>query len=74
MTARRDLSLARVALIYVLGLLAGVQFALYLFDTFDDGVSEPLSGAIGVLFLLVGVAVIARTFRRAPTQPAAPRP
>jgi uncharacterized membrane protein YfcA len=73
MSIRRDLSLLRVVAIYVLGVLAGVQCALYLFDTFDDGVSEPLSGAIGILFLLFGVAVIARTFRRAPdARPARP--
>lgn len=64
MPMRRDLSLARVVLIYTLGVVAGVQCALYLFDTFDDGVSEPLSGGIGLLLLLLGVAVIARTFRR----------
>jgi SNF family Na+-dependent transporter len=73
MSMRRDLSLLRVLLIYVLGVLAGVQCALYLFDTFDDGVSEPLSGAIGLLFLLLGVALIARTFRR-PAGAVAARP
>jgi ABC-type uncharacterized transport system permease subunit len=62
----RTLTLGRVVAIYVLGLVAGVQGALYLYDRFDDGVSEPLSGFIALAFLGAGAAVIARTFRRPP--------
>jgi hypothetical protein len=62
----REFSIWRVLLIYLLGLLAGVQGALYLYDTFDDGVSEPLSGGIALVFVAVGIAVIASSYRRRP--------
>ncbi|MET0400522.1 MAG: hypothetical protein ABW277_27270 [Longimicrobiaceae bacterium] len=46
-------------------MLAGVQIALYLFDYFDDGVAEPLSGWIGVGLLAAGLAVVLWPFVRA---------
>lgn len=63
----RELSIWRVLLIYLLGLLAGVQGALYLYDTFDDGVSEPLSGGIALVFVAVGLGAIAWSYRRGRT-------
>ncbi len=59
---RREVSLGRVLLIYAAGIVAGVQGALYLFDSFDDGVSDWRSGAIALVFLALGVAIIFRTF------------
>lgn len=61
---RRELSLGKVLLVYGLGILAGAQAGLYLLDTFDDGVSEPLSGVIALAFLALGFGVIAWLFRR----------
>lgn len=61
---RREFSIWRVLLIYLLGVMAGVQGALYLYDTFDDGVSEPLSGAVALAFAAVGIGVIAWSYRR----------
>lgn len=61
---RRELSLARVLLIYGLGLIAGIQGALYLYDTFDDGVSEPLSGLIALAFVAAGLGFVGWSFRR----------
>ena len=57
--------ISRVLLIYVLGLAAGAQAALYLYDTFDDGVSDPLSGAIALVLLITGIAIIIRSFGKA---------
>jgi hypothetical protein len=37
---RREVSLGRMLGVYALGLITGTQGALYLYDTFDDGVSE----------------------------------
>jgi pilus assembly protein TadC len=62
---RTEHSLLGTLFIYLLGVLAGVQIALYLFDYFDDGVAEPLSGWIGVGFLAVGLAVAMWPFVRA---------
>jgi len=61
---RRELSLGKVLLVYGLGLAAGAQTGLYLFDTFDDSVSEPLSGVIALAFLALGLGVVAWLFRR----------
>jgi hypothetical protein len=63
---RREFSLGRVLLIYLLGLVAGLQGALYLYDTFDDGVSDPLSGGIALAFVGAGLSVIAWSYRRGP--------
>ena len=65
---RLDLSLWRVLLIYLLGLLAGVQGALYLYDTFDDGVSEPLSGGIALVLVAAGLGAIVWSYRRSPAR------
>ena len=62
---RTEHSLLGTLLIYLLGVLAGVQTALYLFDYFDDGVAEPLSGWIGVGFLAAGLTVVLLPFVRA---------
>ena len=61
---RQDLSLGRVLLIYLAGLLAGVQGALYLFDRFDDGVADWRSGLIALAFVALGIGFVAATFRR----------
>jgi SNF family Na+-dependent transporter len=66
---RKDLSLGQVLLVYGLGLVAGAQGGLYIFDTFDDSVSEPLSGVIALAFLALGFGVIAWLFRRTRADP-----
>lgn len=63
MRRRAPISLWRTLAIYVLGLVAGTQVALYLYDRYDDGVAEPLSGALGALFVLVGIVAVAWTYR-----------
>jgi len=70
---RREITLARVLLIYALGLIAGIQGALYLYDTFDDGMSEPLSGVIALVFVAVGLCAIGIAFR-GPRATEPPRP
>ena len=65
---RRDISLARTLAIYGLGLVTGIQAAIYLWDTWDDGISEPTSGLIALALLIISIAVIILTFRRRKTQ------
>lgn len=62
---RTEHSLMGTLFVYMLGVLAGVQIALYLFDYYDDGVTEPLSGLIGIGFLAAGLAVVLWPFVRA---------
>ena len=59
----RKLSLGRVLLIFALGIATGAQGALYLYDTFDDGVSDPISGVIALAFALIGALLVWRSFR-----------
>lgn len=66
MPTRRALTVGRVLVIYLAGLLAGVQGAIYLFDGYDDGVADWRSGVMALALVLLGLALIARTFRRAP--------
>lgn len=61
---RREISLGKVLLIYLFGLMAGVQAALFLFDLFDDGVAEPLSGGIALAMVAAAVGFVAWTYRR----------
>ncbi|MFL5385654.1 MAG: hypothetical protein ACJ8GN_24315 [Longimicrobiaceae bacterium] len=67
MQTRRELALGRVLLIYLAGIVAGVQGALYLFDVYDDGVADWRSGAIALGFVAAGLAAIVLTFRRRPS-------
>jgi len=60
---RREIALWRVVIIYLLGVFTGVQAALYLYDTWDDGVSSPWSGVIAAAFLVASVSIIIATFR-----------
>ena len=53
----------RALAIYVSGLVAGVQSALYLFDLSDDGVADWRSGAIALVLIVLGLALLARSFR-----------
>jgi hypothetical protein len=55
---RRELSIWRVLLTYALVLAAGAQGGLYLMDTLGDGVSDPLSGFIALLFLSGGLGFV----------------
>ncbi|HET7232501.1 MAG TPA: hypothetical protein VFJ16_21005 [Longimicrobium sp.] len=61
---RQELSAGRVVLIYLAGVVAGVQGGLYLFDVYDDRVADWRSGLIALAFVAAGVAFIALTFRR----------
>ncbi|HEY0809534.1 MAG TPA: hypothetical protein VGD49_05195 [Longimicrobiales bacterium] len=60
---RREIALWRVVVIYLLGVFTGVQGALYMYDTWDDGVSSPWSGLIATAFLVASVSIIIATFR-----------
>lgn len=60
---RRELSIASVVIVYVLGGVAGVQLALYAYDRLDDGVADARSGIIGLALLAIGLITIAYLFR-----------
>lgn len=59
-----ELGVGRVVVALLIAFAAGVQLSLYLWDVYDDRVADPLSAAIGVLFLLVAAGVGLWPFRR----------
>lgn len=59
---RANLSLGRVIGIYMAGMVAGIQGALYLMDRFDDGMADWRSGAIALVFVMLGAALIRWSF------------
>lgn len=61
---RAELTLGQVFFFYGWGLLAGAQLALYLYDYFDDGTAEALSGLIGIGLVLFGTLIILARYRR----------
>jgi hypothetical protein len=64
MMPKRELGLGRVLLIYLAGLVAGVQLALYLFDRYDDGVADARSLWIALVMIALGIGFVAWSFRR----------
>jgi hypothetical protein len=65
------MSIGRALAIWLLGLIAGIQVALYLFDLYDDGVADWKSGVIGLIFVAAGLLFVASTFRRGTAMPRA---
>lgn len=57
-----NISLARAIVILILGVITGIQLALYLYDYYDDGVAELLSLFIGVGMLLLALGFVFFTF------------
>lgn len=58
------LSIYRVVAIYLLGLLCGIQGALYLYDYYDDGIADVRSALIAAGMILVSLGYVGWTFRR----------
>lgn len=57
MKRRTEIGVGRALLTMGAGVVAGAQSALYLYDRYDDGVAEPLSGFLGLLFIVVAVGI-----------------
>lgn len=63
MARKRLLGVGSVLLVFAIGLVSGVQVALYMFDRFDDGTADWRSLALGIGFVLIGVGLICWLFR-----------
>ncbi len=68
MARKKLLGAGSVLLVFAIGLVSGVQVALYMFDRFDDGTADWRSLVIGIAFVLFGVALIGWLFRPPQTQ------
>lgn len=60
----QPLSLFRALAIYVLGLVSGIQIALYLYDYYDDGIAELESLLIGLAMAVLSICFILYSFRK----------
>jgi hypothetical protein len=49
-----ELTFVRVLAIFAAGIVAGIQIAIYLCDSFDDGVADGRSGFTGVILIVLG--------------------
>ena len=59
----KTISLLRTSGIYFLGLISGIQIALYMYDYYDDGIADYKSLLIGIAMVLLSVGFILYTFR-----------
>lgn len=60
----KQLTIFRVFGIFLLGLISGIQVALYMYDYYDDGIADYRSLLIGVAMIFLSIAFILYTFRR----------
>ncbi len=63
MKKSKKLTLLRVFVIFILGLISGIQVALYLYDYYDDGIADYKSLLIGIIMVVLSVGFIIFTFR-----------
>ena len=66
----RNISLLRVLGIFSLGLVSGIQLALYLFDCYDDGIADARSLLVGICMVLASVGFILFSFAKGETRQA----
>ncbi len=59
----KKISILRVMIILALGVITGIQIALYLFDYFDDQIADSTSLIIGIAFLILSIGVVLFTFK-----------
>ena len=71
MRLRTELTLLRAIAIFVAGVVGGTQIALYLFDLYDDGVADVRSGIIAAVMLVLGLILVAWSFRGSRREPPA---
>lgn len=61
----QNISLLRVLGIFTLGLVSGIQIALYLFDYYDDGIADVKSLLIGIGMVAASVGFVLLSFAKA---------
>lgn len=59
----KKVTLLRASGIFLLGVVSGIQVALYLFDFYDDGIADYKSLLIGVIMILLSSGFILYTYR-----------
>lgn len=63
MRSSKKITLRRVFGIFFLGLISGIQVALYMYDYYDDGIAELLSLFIGIALVILSIGYILYSFR-----------
>lgn len=59
----KQITLLRVTGIFLLGLISGIQIALYLYDYYDDGIADYKSLLIGIAMGIFSIGFILISFR-----------
>ena len=60
----RRLTIFRALAFLLLGVLSGIQIALYLYDYYDDGIAEFGSLLIGLAMLAASIGFVAYSYRQ----------
>jgi hypothetical protein len=60
----KPLSIYRAMGFLALGVISGIQIALYMYDYYDDGVADVKSLLIGIVILIASVSFVLYSFRR----------
>lgn len=63
----KHISIGQVLTIFALGLVCGIQAALYLYDLYDDGIADGRSALIAVLLIVLGLGYVLFVFRTDPS-------
>lgn len=59
----KKIRLRRVFVIFLFGLISGIQIALYMYDYYDDGIADYKSLLIGILMVILSFGFILYTFK-----------
>ena len=60
----RQISVFRAIGFLTLGVISGIQIALYMYDYYDDGIADVKSLLIGIGMLLASTSFVLNSFRR----------
>lgn len=59
----KEITILRTFGIFFLGIISGIQVALYLYDYYDDGIADYKSLLIGIAMVLLSLGFILYTYR-----------
>ncbi len=59
----KTVTFLRTSGIFLLGLISGIQIALYMYDYYDDGIADYKSLLIGIAMVLLSLGFILYTYR-----------
>ena len=58
----KKVTILRASGIFILGLISGIQLALYMYDYYDDGIADYKSLLIGIVMIVLSLGFILYTY------------